>query len=201
MSSNIKNETRIVQVRKKRKINVPAPIKSKTAKIAKSTQQVPPQSIIEPDTIQDKPGTNKFEAREFSKPELKDSCSPEYPTISLHEESDETPNNSKTTPSTLQNQDAVVTKPPKTPRKENPESFIKNTVLLRIKQVQARTSLSRSTIYDKINPKSPRFDPSFPRRIEIGPGAVGWVEIEIQEWIESRINASRNQTFAPTNTD
>lgn len=64
-------------------------------------------------------------------------------------------------------------------------------VILRRKQVEARTGLSRTTIYDRINPKSPRYDPAFPKPISLGAGAVGWVESELNAWIESRIVASR----------
>lgn len=63
--------------------------------------------------------------------------------------------------------------------------------IIRRKQVEARTGLSRTTIYDRINPKSPRYDPAFPRPISLGAGAVGWVESEVNTWIESRIVASR----------
>ncbi|MBT2866543.1 AlpA family transcriptional regulator [Chromobacterium violaceum] len=63
--------------------------------------------------------------------------------------------------------------------------------ILRRKQVEARTGLSRSTIYDKLNAKSPRFDATFPPPISLGAGAVGWVEAEVTAWIESRITVSR----------
>lgn len=59
--------------------------------------------------------------------------------------------------------------------------------LLRIKQVQDRIGLSRSTIYERIDPKSPRYDSSFPRPIKIGLSAVGWLEESIDRWIESRL--------------
>lgn len=35
--------------------------------------------------------------------------------------------------------------------------------VLRLKQVQEKTGLGRSTIYDRLNPRSARFDNSFPR--------------------------------------
>jgi prophage regulatory protein len=63
--------------------------------------------------------------------------------------------------------------------------------ILRRKQVETRTGLSRSTIYDKLSARSPRFDPSFPRSIPLGAHAVGWVESEIQDWIERRIHERR----------
>lgn len=67
--------------------------------------------------------------------------------------------------------------------------------ILRIKQVIDRTGLSRSTIYDRINSKSPRYDPSFPKPIKLNAnassntGAVGWLESDIEAWIEQRIAA------------
>jgi len=65
--------------------------------------------------------------------------------------------------------------------------------ILRLKQVRARTGLARATLYDKLDPKSSRHDSTFPRQVKIGPKAVGWIESEIQNWIESRVNASRAQ--------
>ena len=61
--------------------------------------------------------------------------------------------------------------------------------ILRIKQVQERIGLSRSAIYDRIDPKSPRYDNTFPRKVKIGLSAVGFLEDGINEWIESRLSA------------
>jgi prophage regulatory protein len=71
------------------------------------------------------------------------------------------------------------------------ESLKSNHVILRIDEVANRTGLKRSTIYDRLNPKSPRFDLTFPKQISIGTGSVGWIESEIQDWLESRIKAGR----------
>ncbi|EJT0553125.1 AlpA family phage regulatory protein [Vibrio vulnificus] len=57
--------------------------------------------------------------------------------------------------------------------------------ILRLKDIALLTGLSRSTIYDKQNPKSPRFDSTFPLKIQLGARAVGWREKEIIEWINS----------------
>ena len=58
--------------------------------------------------------------------------------------------------------------------------------ILRRKQVETRTGLSRSTIYARIA------DGLFPRPIDLGGGrAVGWIEAEIDEWLKSRIKESR----------
>lgn len=58
--------------------------------------------------------------------------------------------------------------------------------ILRRKQVESRTGLSRSTIYARIA------EGSFPRPIDLGGGrAVGWVESEINAWLQARIESSR----------
>jgi len=57
--------------------------------------------------------------------------------------------------------------------------------ILRRPQVEARTGLSRSTIYARIQ------DNTFPRPISLGSRAVGWLEHEIDEWLDRRIKASR----------
>jgi prophage regulatory protein len=57
--------------------------------------------------------------------------------------------------------------------------------IIRMKEVQVITGLSRSTIYDKQNPKSSRFDPLFPKKIPLGARAVGWFEEEAEGWLEA----------------
>ena len=63
--------------------------------------------------------------------------------------------------------------------------------ILRRKQVEARTGLSRSTIYEKINRRSPRYDYTFPKPVRLGSDAVGWIEAEVDAWIALRIRVSR----------
>lgn len=46
--------------------------------------------------------------------------------------------------------------------------------------------LGRSTLFDITNPNSPRYDPTFPRKVRLGLRAVGWLEDEIHEWVASR---------------
>lgn len=57
--------------------------------------------------------------------------------------------------------------------------------ILRRKQVEARTGLSRSTIYAFIS------EGVFPKPINLGNRAVGWIEAEINEWLKSCIETSR----------
>lgn len=61
--------------------------------------------------------------------------------------------------------------------------------ILRIKQVQDRLGLSRSTIYDRMNAKSPRYDREFPRPLKLGDSAVGWLEESVNEWIRKKIDS------------
>ena len=56
---------------------------------------------------------------------------------------------------------------------------------LRLPEVLARTGLSRSTIYVRLE------QGRFPRPVSLGDRAVGWVESEIDEWISNRIVESR----------
>lgn len=66
--------------------------------------------------------------------------------------------------------------------------------IIRRKQVEARTGLSRSTIYAKLrhNPRRPGdFDPTFPKPISVGVKAVGWIEGEIEAWLVAQIQKSR----------
>jgi prophage regulatory protein len=58
--------------------------------------------------------------------------------------------------------------------------------ILRLPEVKKSTGLSRSTIYLRIA------EGTFPKPISLGGRAVGWLEAEVQEWLQRRIEASRN---------
>ena len=66
------------------------------------------------------------------------------------------------------------------------------TKIISIKDVTELTGLSRSTIYEMLNPKSKYYDASFPGKVSLTINRVGWVASEINQWIESRI-ALRDQ--------
>ncbi len=57
--------------------------------------------------------------------------------------------------------------------------------ILRRPVVEEKTGKSRSSIYDGIE------NNTFPAPIKIGPRAVGWLESEVDQWIEDKINESR----------
>ena len=55
-------------------------------------------------------------------------------------------------------------------------------------EVEAKTGLSRSTIYEKMK------NGTFPKPVKLGPRAVGWLEIEIDAWICERISQRGKST-------
>jgi prophage regulatory protein len=57
--------------------------------------------------------------------------------------------------------------------------------ILRLPAVRARTGLARSTIYLRIA------QGTFPKPVNLGGRAVGWLQNEIEEWLKERIEASR----------
>lgn len=60
--------------------------------------------------------------------------------------------------------------------------------ILRLPEVMARAGLSRSTIYLRISQNA------FPKAVSLGARAVGWIEEEIQEWLQLQIEASRRES-------
>ena len=57
--------------------------------------------------------------------------------------------------------------------------------IIRLPQVKQRTGLSRSTIYALIKAGQ------FKAPIALGARAVGWLESDVSDFIESRVKASR----------
>ena len=66
--------------------------------------------------------------------------------------------------------------------------------ILRRAEVQARTGVSRSGIYAAIKAQT------FPAPVKLGVRAVGWLESEIDAWIEARVQDSRTVSRAHTRT-
>ena len=58
--------------------------------------------------------------------------------------------------------------------------------ILRLKDILFKVNVARSTLYDWMNERSPRHDPTFPKRVKIGIKSVGWLEDEVDSWILSR---------------
>jgi len=57
--------------------------------------------------------------------------------------------------------------------------------ILRCPQVQKRTGLSRSTLYQYIKVGG------FPKPVQLGLRAVGWLESDISDWIATRVKDYR----------
>jgi len=57
--------------------------------------------------------------------------------------------------------------------------------ILRLPAVKIRTGLSRSTIYLRISKGN------FPSPISLGGRAVGWIEEEVDDWLDRQIEISR----------
>ena len=61
--------------------------------------------------------------------------------------------------------------------------------LLSIEDVGSYTGFSRSTIYELINEESDRYDPTFPKKVQLTKVRVVWVASEITEWINTKIKS------------
>lgn len=71
--------------------------------------------------------------------------------------------------------------------------------MLPIKEVTYFTGLSCTTIYDMLDKKSERYDPTFPIQVKLTKeskerdgfkarnGRVAWVESEIVQWLQSKM--------------
>lgn len=57
--------------------------------------------------------------------------------------------------------------------------------IIRRRQVEARTGLSRSAIYLRVS------EGTFPRPVKLGARAVGWIGEEIDDWLRARVAESR----------
>jgi len=58
--------------------------------------------------------------------------------------------------------------------------------IMRLPEVRRTTGLSRSTLYMRIA------EGKFPRPINLGGRAVGWLQSEVEAWLERQVEASRN---------
>ena len=57
--------------------------------------------------------------------------------------------------------------------------------ILRLPDVMRLAGLAASTLYQKI------LESDFPRSIKLGARSVGWLESEVNDWIEAQILLSR----------
>lgn len=59
--------------------------------------------------------------------------------------------------------------------------------ILNLKDIMQITRLGRATIYNMLDPKNVSYDATFPKQIKLSANRVGWLAIEIDAWIESKI--------------
>ena len=57
-----------------------------------------------------------------------------------------------------------------------------NRRILRLPEVELRTGFKRAHIYSLMNQKR------FPKSIQLGPRAVGWDSLAVENWVEGRIS-------------
>lgn len=58
--------------------------------------------------------------------------------------------------------------------------------IIRLPEVIQETGLSRSTIYLRMSKGD------FPQSISLGERAVGWLQEDVNQWLEEKISASRS---------
>lgn len=61
--------------------------------------------------------------------------------------------------------------------------------MIPLKKVIHHTGLSSTTIYDMLDKKSKRYDPTFPSQVKLSRGRVAWVESEVRAWLVDKIAA------------
>jgi len=70
--------------------------------------------------------------------------------------------------------------------------------MLRMPDLSKKTGLPPSSLYDILNPKSKRFDPTFPKQRSLGRRTVAWLEHEVDTWLlaQREVTNARDQTSA-----
>lgn len=68
------------------------------------------------------------------------------------------------------------------------QTFLMNQII-NLKEVIQFTSISRAKIYEMINVDSKYYDPSFPKPVRLSESRIGWVALEVHEWIEVKIQS------------
>lgn len=61
--------------------------------------------------------------------------------------------------------------------------------IINIKEVIQFTSMSRAKIYEMINVDSKYYDPTFPKPVRLSESRIGWVALEVHQWIEVKIQS------------
>jgi prophage regulatory protein len=59
--------------------------------------------------------------------------------------------------------------------------------MLKLPQLIKLIGLSRSSVYDRLNPRSKRYDPDFPKPVKLNR-ASRWLLSEVEEWIRNKMS-------------
>lgn len=59
-------------------------------------------------------------------------------------------------------------------------------VIVRAKDIRKLTGIPNSTRADKEDPKSPRYDPTWPKKIKLGARSTGYFLDEVLAWLEKQ---------------
>ena len=68
------------------------------------------------------------------------------------------------------------------------QTFVMNQII-NLKEVIQFTSISRAKIYEMINVDSKYYNPTFPKPIRLSESRIGWVALEVHQWIEAKIQS------------
>lgn len=64
--------------------------------------------------------------------------------------------------------------------------------ILRMRQLVEKLGISRSSIYAKMNPRMPQYDPTFPLPINLGARSKGWAEPDVDRWLLANQGGAKN---------
>ena len=66
--------------------------------------------------------------------------------------------------------------------------------IIRRPEVQKKIGLGHTALFERLNPKSPQYDATFPKPIKLGDSdnsPLGWLESEVEAWITKRFEQHR----------
>jgi len=61
-------------------------------------------------------------------------------------------------------------------------------MLLSKSQVKALVLFSFAHLDRMTDPKSPYYDPSFPKKVRLGQNRIGYPEAEVRKWVQGKID-------------
>ena len=59
--------------------------------------------------------------------------------------------------------------------------------IININDVIEFTSISRAKIYEMRKVDSKYYDPTFPKPVRLSESRIGWVALEVHQWLETKI--------------